>query len=240
VSYVELHFHLLPGIDDGPATIDESLVLARAAVADGTRTVVATPHVHPEFVLNPGQIAPQVDDLNHRLAAERIPLDVLPGGELGHEMVGWLSNQQLELIAQGLPGRRWLLLEAPLEGLVPRFTRAADTLRERGFAVTVAHPERSARSSTDAGLEHELAAGSALQLTAGSLVGAFGEPVRVLALELLSSAPRVVIASDAHGGERMPTLRRALDVLAALSESDPERFVSAIPRELLGLGAFAE
>jgi tyrosine-protein phosphatase YwqE len=128
-------------------------------------------------------------------------------------------------------------LEAPFAGLDHGFRAAADELRRRGFAITLAHPERAARSpTTKAMLEHELAAGTALQLTAGSFAGVYGELVRGAVFQLLSATRRVVIASDAHGGGRMPALGSALDNLAAADHRDPTRFVSAIPRALLEHG----
>jgi protein-tyrosine phosphatase len=237
VSYVEIHFHLLPGIDDGPDSIEESLALAVAAVADGTRTVVATPHVRAGHVTDPGQLPARVRELAERLQHERIRLDVLPGGELAHGMVGRLAQRQLETIAQGPPGRRWVLLEASFSGLDSGFTSAADELRERGFAVVVAHPERARQTpATAAALKHELAAGSGLQLTASSLAGLFGDSARNSALHLMKATNRVAIASDAHGGARMPALRLAVDGLTAAGERDPGRLVTASPRRLLEHG----
>ena len=219
MNYVELHFHLLPGVDDGPASIEQSLALARAAVADGTGTVVTTPHVHPQHIVDPREIPARVRRLTECLRREHIPLRVLPGGELDHEMVRRLSDQQLEVIAHGPPGRRWLLLESPFDGLDARLTAAADELRARGFAVLVAHPERSLRTpGTAAALEHERAAESAFQLTAGSLSGVYGQDARQVALGLLRSSARAVIASDAHGNARPPALRAALAALAAGGE----------------------
>jgi protein-tyrosine phosphatase len=238
MSYVELHFHLLPGLDDGPGTVEESLALARAAVRDGTRTVVATPHVHAKHRTVPSEVHARVAELAERLRRERIPLEVLPGGELAHDMVERLSDEELEAIAQGPPKRRWLLLEAPLDGLDARFTAAADELRKRSFAVVVAHPERALQTpGTGAALEHEFAAGSVVQLTAGSFVGQFQDQRRVRAMRLMRSAPRVVIASDAHSPiTRTPALGSALDALYAAGHRDPRRFVASIPRALLERG----
>lgn len=240
LSYVEIHFHLLPGIDDGPACIEDSLALATAAVSDGTGTVVATPHVRAEYVADPTEVPVLVGELVDRLGRERIRLDVLPGGELAHEIVERLTAPQLEAIAQGPPERRWLLLEAPFEGLDAGFMAAADELRTRGFAVVVAHPERALRTrETTIALEHELIAGSVLQLNAWSLLGLYGEAVRTEALRLLRVAPRAVIASDAHDSARMPALRPALEALGAAGESDPGRFVGPGPRTLLEQGLAA-
>jgi hypothetical protein len=96
---VELHFHLLPGVDDGPRDAAEAVALARAAVADGTRTVVATPHA--------GFVDPAT--LRDRVASLRVPLDVRPGAELLATDVMRLSARELDLVAQGPPGRRWVL-----------------------------------------------------------------------------------------------------------------------------------
>jgi protein-tyrosine phosphatase len=239
MGFVELHFHLLPAVDDGPASFDESLALAAAAVADGTRTVVATPHVRPEYVTDPSEIPGLVSELSARLLRERIGLRVLPGGEVAHMMVERLSDTQLDAIAQGPPGRRWVLLEAPFEGLGAGFSAAADELRGRGFAVVVAHPERARRTSaTSAVLMHELHAGSGLQLTAWSFAGLYGEHVRTTALRLARSWPRAAIASDAHGTARLPAMTVGVSSLAAAGDPDPRRFAEAVPHALLtgGLG----
>ena len=238
MNYAELHFHLLPGIDDGPSSIEQSIELAAAAAEEGTRTIVTTPHVHPEFVTDVSSLPDRVAEVSAKLATRRIPIDVLCGGELAQEMVPRLSQAELDTIAQGPPGRRWLLLEAPLAGIDRAYTAAADELRERGFAVVVAHPERALRWS-DAGwetLEHELSAGSVVQINAWSVAGLYGELVRATALWLLRTAPAAVIASDAHGGPRMPALGLALDALAAARVADPLRLIDAAPRGLLEQG----
>jgi protein-tyrosine phosphatase len=241
MSYKEIHFHLLPGIDDGPSSIEESVGLAAAAAAEGTRTIVATPHVHPAYPTEVSTLPDRVREVRARLAAERIPIDVLCGGELAHSMVARQSDSDLETIAHGPPGRRWLLLEAPLAGLDEEYTVAADEVRERGFGVVVAHPER-ALGVAEAGwrvLEHELAAGSALQVNAWSVAGLYGERVRTTALALLRRAPLAAVASDAHGGPRMPALGLALDALAGAGVGAPVQFVSAAPYRLLERGLAA-
>ena len=117
----DLHFHLLPGVDDGPAGLADSIALARAATADGTATVVATPHVRGDFFTDVASLPERVAELRGALADERVALEVLCGGELGHEMVGLLSQAELDTIAQGPPARRWVLVEAPFEGIDESF-----------------------------------------------------------------------------------------------------------------------
>jgi protein-tyrosine phosphatase len=238
---IELHFHVLPGIDDGPSSLEESVELARVAATDGTDTIVATPHVSPKWATDVSTLDDRLRQLVERLRSERVPVRLLRGGELDHEMVARLSQQELDLIAQGPPGKRWLLLEAPFVGFDRGFEAAADELRARGFAVLVAHPERAflgARESCRV-LERELAAGSAIQLNAWSLTGLYGECVRTTSLGLLRRSGRVAVASDAHGAARSPSLRRACDALEAFGVHSPERFTDAIPRALLGRGLSA-
>jgi protein-tyrosine phosphatase len=240
MRFVEIHFHLLPGVDDGPRSLDDSLALASAAVADGTQTVVTTPHVHPEHITEPAQIPELVRELVDHLRRRRIALDLRPGGELAHTMVGRLTDPELQAIAQGPPGRRWVLLEAPFSGLDDGFTAAADELRHRGFGIVIAHPERAMpTAATDAVLARERAAGSVLQLTADSFAGLHGEQTRTDALTLLRWAPRAVIASDAHGTARMPALTSAVAQLVALGEDAPSRFVGDLPHALLERGLIA-
>jgi protein-tyrosine phosphatase len=237
VTYVELHFHLLPGVDDGPRSMRESIALAKAAVADGTRIVVATPHVHADMFTEPEGILGHTEQLLACLRHEQVDLQVLPGGELDHRLVERLAGEQLELIAQGPPGGRWLLLEAPFGGLHEDFSTAADELRRRGFAAVIAHPERVPPSSLgDAILRREIDLGSVLQLTAGSLTGELGKQPREQAERLLARARQVVVASDAHGPSRMPGLTKARVALIELGLSDPDRYLGVLPGALLQRG----
>jgi tyrosine-protein phosphatase YwqE len=194
--------------------------------------------VHPDFDTDVSELGERVRELVVQLAARRVPVRVLCGAELGPEMVARLSQWELEAVAQGPPGRRWLLLEAPLGGLDDTYIVAAEDLRRRGFAVVVAHPERALRRLQQGWqvLEREVAAGSALQVNAWSVAGLYGERIRAIALRLVRTAPHVVIASDAHGGARMPALGLGLDALASVGVADGWRFTDAAPTALLERG----
>lgn len=205
---VDLHFHVLPGVDDGPATLEDSLRIARMAVCDGTGLAVATPHVRSDHLLSVDHLHDRVRAVQHELDRERIELRLLPGAELGHEMVAGLSDGALQTIAQGPPGQRWILLEAPFDGLSEEFHDAADELRTRGFGVLLAHPERMAgiAGDDDRALARELELGTLLQINSWSLAGAHGEQVRELAAAFVALPEAAVIASDAHADWREPRL----------------------------------
>ena len=238
MGFVEIHFHLLPGVDDGPTTIEDSVELAAAAAAEGTRTIVATPHVRSDSSADLRDLPAIARDLAARLKRERIGVEVRLGGELAHHMVGRLSQRELGTIAQGPPGNRWLLVELPFAGVDDSFTAATEELPPPRLCGRGRHPEQSFGSSDAAwpAVEHELAVGSVLQLNAWSIAGLYGERVRVAAMRMLHTAPRAAIASDAHGRDRMPALRLALDALVSAGEPDPDRLARAIPRALLEHG----
>src|SRR5262249_47360456 len=144
----------------------------RLAVRDGTRTVVATPHIRRDYLTDPSEVPTRVAELQDRLRIEGLPLSVVAGGELDCALVGSLSQQQLEAIAVGPQQARWLLLEAPFDGLGPLVPAAAE-LRARGFGVVLAHPERA--TGVMAGgcrvLRELLASGCVAQISASSLSG---------------------------------------------------------------------
>ncbi len=237
---VELHFHALPGVDDGPVTLEESVDLVRQAAAQGTGTVVATPHVRTDFVTDVLGLGERVEELQAALASEGVGIELRRGAELGHDMVGRLSQRELESIAQGPPASPWLLVESPFEGIEEEFHSATDELRDRGFGVLVAHPERSADASfyDSAGLRRELAAGSLAQVNAQSITGAHGPEAQWAALALIDRGLVTVVSSDAHGLTRPPLLREAA---AHLVEHgiDPllcRTLVGGGPRRLLARG----
>ena len=240
---VELHFHALHGLDDGPVTLTESVELMRRAAADGTGTVVATPHVRSDFATDVLDLAERVAELQAAVDAERIPVRLRPGAELGHEMIGRLSQPELEAVAQGPPPARWLLVETPFEGIGEDFHNATGELRERGFGVLLAHPERSADAVLDgaAGLRRVLAAGARAQVNAQSITGEHGPEARAAALGLIGERIVDVVSSDAHGATRPPLLGEARTRLleCGVGRQRATELTAAGPRRLLarGIGA---
>ncbi len=200
---IDLHCHILPGIDDGPATIEDSLALARAAAAAGTRVIVATPHVSWRYPNEPGTIARLVDELNARLSGEAIELQVRPGAELAMSRVADTDRAQLERLTLG--GGGWLLVEPPFVPTAHGLDAIVLDLQRRGRRVILAHPERCAAFHRDPQMLRSLVqAGVLTSLTAGSLVGRFGAPVRRFALRLVEEELVHNVASDAHDEVRRP------------------------------------
>jgi protein-tyrosine phosphatase len=234
---VELHFHLLPGVDDGPVDLASALDLARAAVADGTGLVVCTPHAH---MIDVAELPDRVRQLRSALAAAGIDLEIRAGAELSWDHVAMFDGRSLEAVAQGPPGGRWILLEAPLPGTgdLDDFEPAAQELRDRGYGLVVGHPERSPAMNGDPGaVDRVLAAGDRVQLNASSLVGYHGSAARAAGLELARSGRINVLASDAHQPrDRGPVLGPAVEILREHGVDDAERFASTEPRALLERG----
>jgi protein-tyrosine phosphatase len=236
---VELHFHLLPGVDDGPRDLGVALALARESVRDGTRVITCTPHA---AYVDVAEIPERVRELRAAVVQAGIDLDVRPGAELAWRDVHALGGAELETVAQGPPGRRWLLLEAPLPGTgtLAGLTDSARELRERGFGVLIGHPERSPALVRHPGAVDELlAAGDRLQVNASSLTGYHGAGARAAALHLVAAGSAEVIASDAHQpGARAPRLGDAVAVLRreGMPAAEAEALVGAAPRALLEHG----
>jgi protein-tyrosine phosphatase len=202
---IDLHCHVLPGIDDGPQTLADSLDLCRAAVAAGTQTIVATPHVSWDW---PGVtshvIAEGVERVNDALHAEGIDLEVRPGAEIAMTRAGDLSDE--ELAALRLGGGPYLLIECPYSPASAGFDAILHSVAERGHKIVLAHPERCPAFLRDQPrLQGFVDAGMLTSLTAGAFAGRFGRDVGRFARKLLEDGLVHDIASDGHGaGERRP------------------------------------
>ena len=171
---IDLHTHILPALDDGPASTDASLEMARTAAAAGTRAMATTSHVAHVFSLDPEQIVHAREALAARLAYEGIDLELLAGGEIAHDRLPELDDESLRTLTLG--GGSYLLLECPFTPIGDGLEPLVDDLHERGFDVLLAHPERSMSFQRDPGLLASLVDQGALaQVTVGSLTGHFGE-----------------------------------------------------------------
>ena len=233
----ELHFHLLPGIDDGPRDDREAIELARLALADGTRCVVVTPHVR---LLDVAALPSLTARCQAVLRDAGLELELRGGGELSPDDVASLDQRQLELLAQGPPGARWLLLEAPLLAGGTDLDSAAEELRARGFDVLIGHPERSPYTPSSI-VRRQVSRGSVLQLNASSLTGGHGPEARRGAISLVRSGLPFLLASDAHSPARAPQLTPAAAALASagIDASTIRAAVDVLPGAVLSEGLAA-
>jgi protein-tyrosine phosphatase len=200
---IDLHSHVLPGIDDGPDSIAGSIALARAAAAAGTDTLLATPHVSWRYLNDASTIAPLVDELNERLRAEEIALEVRPGAEIAMTRLADLEPEELSRL--GLGAGRWLLVEPPFTPVLTGLDSILLDLQRRGHRILLAHPERCHAFHRDPEmLESLVRSGVLTSVTAGSLVGQFGGDVRRFALGLVRDGLIHNVASDAHDHIQRP------------------------------------
>jgi protein-tyrosine phosphatase len=233
----ELHFHLLPGVDDGPTDDAEAIELARLAVEDGTGRVVVTPHVR---LADLDSLTRMTERLQAVLREAGVELEVCPGGEVAPGDVESLDQARLERLAHGPPDARWVLLEAPLFSGTRDLDSAAEELRDRGFGVLIGHPERS-RGTPDSVIRGQVARGAVLQLNASSLTGCHGGEARRRGIALARSGMPFLLASDAHSPARPPQLTPAAVTLIALGvdESTVRAAVDVLPEAVLTDGLTA-
>jgi len=208
---IDLHCHLLPGVDDGPATVEDALALAQAAVGCGTRTIVATPHVSARYPNDAARIAEAAGALAEHLRAHGISLEVLTGSEIAFSHL--IDVDAAELARLGLGGGNWLLVEPPFSATAAGLDDLVLELVHAGHGVILAHPERCPAFEREPRLLHSLVdQGVLTSLTAGSLVGRFGSKVRRFASQLVDAGVVHNVASDAHGApSRGPSIAAELE-----------------------------
>lgn len=234
-SLIDLHCHLLPGIDDGPATLAESLDLARMSAAQGIATIACTPHILPGVFDNDGAgIAAATALMQAALDQAGIPIRLVTGADLhiAPDNVSRLRSGQVPPLA----GSRYVLLELPHALLPPRLEHALFAMRAAGFVPVLTHPERMGWIERDYGLLRALArAGVPMQITAGSVTGAFGRRARHWSDRMLDDGIVDLVATDAHGATlRPPCLAEAYGVVAGrIGADEARRIFFDVPEAIL-------
>ncbi len=217
---IDIHCHLLPGIDDGAADIAQSLALARHAVSDGMTHLVCTPHIHPGVYDNDiCSISRAFALFSEALEINNIPLQINWAAEvrLCPEVMGLLDAGRLPLF-RGAGGKQTVLLEFPHSHVPPGSEQLLKWLIANGVQVLIAHPERNKTLMRHVDrVTAFVEMGCLLQVTSGSLSGRFGPPARQAAEQMLLRGQVGVLASDAHNlRARPPELSDGLAVAAAL------------------------
>jgi protein-tyrosine phosphatase len=194
---IDLHCHVLPGLDDGPPDVDAAVMVARLAAADGTRTMVATPHVREDYPFELDLIDDRARALNERLAQEGIELHVVPGGEVGMSILSQLSKGDLERVCLGTS--RSVLVESPYQEATDTVEDTLFNLQLTGFHPVLAHPERSPSFMKDPDrLERMVERGILCSVTAASMAGRFGRTVQRVTRVMFERGLVHDVASDAH------------------------------------------
>lgn len=230
---IDIHSHIIPGLDDGAGNAEEALEMARAAVADGLTHLVATPH--SSYGAGPAdRVAARVQELQKMFDHAGIALRLLTGQEV------WISSETLSQYHAGrvfgINNGPYMLVEFP-----PHYVpRDADDiiagLQQEGLRPVLAHPERNASLQQDlAPLAKLIGQGVLAQLTGGSLLGAFGSVAQETAEAMLAHNMAHVIASDSHSATmRLPVLSKAMERAAKLVGEDRARsMVKAIPEAIV-------
>ncbi|WP_088090072.1 tyrosine-protein phosphatase [Bacillus sp. OV166] len=218
---IDLHSHILPGIDDGARDLSESIEMAKKAAEQGIHTIVATPHHLNNRYENPKQtIIDRVRDLNKVLLEEKIDLNVLPGQEtrINGEMVEGFETGEILPI----DSTQYVLVEFS-SSHVPRYTeKLFYDLQTKGLIPVIVHPERNQEIIERPELLYQLVKKGALtQVTAASVCGDFGKKIKSFSLQLIEANLTHFIASDAHNtSNRTFKMREAFDSIQAKYGND--------------------
>jgi protein-tyrosine phosphatase len=210
---IDLHSHILPGLDDGSRTVEDARALARRAAADGVTAIAATPHVRSDYPTRPEEMERGVSRLREDFLNEGIDVEVLPGGEIDLGMLASFDDDGLHRFTLAQSGR-YLLLEFPYTGWPAGLEETVYGLGLRGILPVLAHPERNRAVQSNPGrLTEAVRMGALVQVTAASLDGRVGRSSQKAANKLLELGLAHVLASDAH----TPEVREA--GLAAAAEA---------------------
>lgn len=232
---IDIHCHILPGLDDGAESLDVSLAMAEMAVADGVTHVVCTPHITPGVYHNTAEgIASQVARLQADLDVRGIPLRLAAGADI-HISPTLVADLESGVVPT-LAGSRAILFEPPHHVLPPRMDQAVARLIAAGYVPVITHPERLSWIESRYDLVVALSdMGAPMQITAGSITGAFGKRPQYWAERMLDEGRVDIVASDAHNTRtRSPRLSSARDIVAArLGAEEAENLVLWRPAALL-------
>jgi protein-tyrosine phosphatase len=195
---IDLHSHVLPGLDDGAQTMEDSCGLAWTAFRDGTTTIAATPHVRADYPTTPTQMEEGVAAVRAALAEAGVEVELVTGGEVALDALPTLSREDLARFTLAGNGR-YLLLEFPYGGWPLALEQRIFELIASGLTPILAHPERSRDVQSDPRrLARAVSGGALVQVTAAAIDGRLGRNPKAAAARLLELGLVHAVASDAH------------------------------------------
>jgi protein-tyrosine phosphatase len=230
-GFVDIHCHVLHGLDDGPQTLDTAFAMCEAAHASGTAAVISTPHANHRFRFDPQRTSECVRELAGRLQS---PLKLYSGCELELSIES-LGEVWRDASGYTLNGSRYLLIELMPRAVPPSVDRVFERLLEEGIVPIVAHPERNHHLQTHPErLASWVKLGCLTQLTGDSLSGRMGPRVHEAARELLRRRIVHFVASDGHDTmRRPPRLLEAYEIVSQASQALAELVFISNPRAVL-------
>lgn len=235
---IDLHCHILPGVDDGARTMSDALDLVRAAIDNGISGAVLTPHVYPG-VWDNGQtnLRLALRALQNAIVANALPFQVVLGAELRvhPDTLARVTARRLPLIGRH-DGHDVALLEFPDGSIPPGSLQACEGLLAAGIRPMIAHPERNKDVIRDPmRIQPFVDAGCLLQVTAASVIGQFGEAALGCAHVLLARGVVSVLATDTHNlRSRPPRLQEAREAVARLyGQGLAHRLTEEVPRQIV-------
>jgi len=212
--FTDLHCHLLPGIDDGPAALEQAVSLARMLARHGFEAAVATPHAMPAYP-GPEVVEQRAVELKERLAEEGVALTLMIGAE--NPLDAELLEREQAGKGRHLNGTAYTLIELPFNSVVPQLPDLLFRLRRLGVRPVIAHPERSPEFEDAKRAAEAVRLGALMQLDVGSLAGRYGRGPRKLARAFLEAGTYDVAASDVHAESDERWLAEALTELEKLA-----------------------
>ena len=233
---IDLHTHVLAGVDDGPAEREGSIAIAREAAENGVTILAATPHVRDDYPTTSESMLEAVATVKQWLREADIAVDVLPGGEIAFDRLAAAHPDRLRPF--GLAGSKsHLLVEMPVFGWPLDALEQVRRLRGAGMTMVLAHPERNIAVQSSPGRLAELVQeGALVQVTAGSLLGNFGKPAMSTARMLIADGLVHLVASDVHraadrGKALVPALATLRDPALArwLTHEVPGAIIAGAP-----------
>ncbi len=229
---IDLHCHILPGLDDGSADLSDSLAMARQAEQDGIAVVCATPHIRHDHNVDIREIAGKVRTLQRNLDEHGIDVRVVPGGEVAEDEIERLSDGELHLCGLGGAGG-WILLEPAAGPIGQRIEGSVEHLAERGLGTVLAHPERHAGSGFADRLAALAGKGCLIQWTAEFVAQAAPSD---LVIDLAREGLVHLLGSDAHSSHAGRPVRLAAGFARLASVRTPDQMAWSMdlaPRAIL-------
>ena len=195
---IDIHSHILPGVDDGSQNDEQSVLMLKKAIDDGIHTIVATPHYHPKFLNKKSIVLTKVEKLKRLARENQLMINILPGQEIriyGELLEDYEAGKLLTIAANST----YILLEFPFRH-VPHYTeKLLYDIEIHGLIPVIAHPERNREFLANPDkLFNFVAKGALTQLTTSSLLGYFGKEVQKLSHQLIEANLVHTIATDAH------------------------------------------